>query len=156
MAALPLDPSSLPVGRYWIGDLCYVMNGEWDEVCEMLREDRTGVLQLKDGRRFAIFGTMCGTSGNDNQGHHYPCDSGTIGCILTRDIRDPVTKAHLHKHGRIRRFHDTFVPRRESWIIYLADIEIDVGHQEWLYVNAKRKAEAEAEETSEAKRVKVE
>ena len=49
---------------YYIGDLCYVMHDEWDEVCELLFPhgggEQTGRLHLKDGREFFIFGTAYG------------------------------------------------------------------------------------------------
>lgn len=87
------DP--LPEGRYYVGDLCYVMHDCWDEVCELLfagRDDHgcnQGTFQLKDGRRFAIYntaygdGTYRGTDGRD-----YPVDSGSLGCILLSDITE--------------------------------------------------------------------
>lgn len=42
---------TMPAGRYYIGDLCYVMHDEWDEFCDHL--DYPGERKLKDGRKYA-------------------------------------------------------------------------------------------------------
>ena len=98
---------ALPAGRYWIGDLCYVMHDCWDEVCDLLFEGRNdhgcnqGTFQLKDGRRFAIYNTQYGDGEYpDNNGWKYCVDSGSIGCILLSDIaeeeRDSIQFGHIH------------------------------------------------------------
>ena len=83
---------TMPAGKYFIGDLCYVMHDVWDEVC-----DRTisgynlidGEFNLKDGRRFATFCTKYGDGlYRDNYGNRYPVDAGLIGCIRVEDIKD--------------------------------------------------------------------
>ena len=54
---------TMPAGQYYIGDLCYVMHDEWDEVCHLLfGSSQTGRIKegefvLKDGRRFACYST---------------------------------------------------------------------------------------------------
>jgi len=80
----------MKAGKYYIGDLCYVMNDEWDEVCNLTisgNEVLNGEFNLKDGRRFAMFTTRWG-DGNyfDQHGKSYDVDSGSIGCILISDI----------------------------------------------------------------------
>jgi hypothetical protein len=80
-------------GEYYVGDLCYVLHDEWDEVCSLLfagRDDHgcnQGEFNLKDGRRFAIYNTKYG-DGNyfDQNGKSYDVDAGSIGCILMQDI----------------------------------------------------------------------
>ena len=80
-------------GEYYVGDLCYVLHDEWDEVCSLLfagRDDHgcnQGEFNLKDGRRFAIYTTKYG-DGNyfDQNGKSYDVDAGSIGCILMQDI----------------------------------------------------------------------
>lgn len=83
----------LLAGRYWIGDLCYVMHDVWDEVCDMLFDGRhdsgcnQGVFTLNDGRQFAMYNTQYGDgSYRDQNGNKYGVDSGSIGCILLSDI----------------------------------------------------------------------
>jgi hypothetical protein len=86
---------SMTAGRYYIGDLCYVMSDEeWDEVCSITIKDNKcieGEFNLKDGRRFALYGTAWGDGlYNDQYGHSYAVDSGTIGCILESDIKENI------------------------------------------------------------------
>lgn len=80
-------------GRYYVGDLCYVLHDEWDEVCELMfagRKDggcNQGEFNLKDGRRFAVYNTAYGDGTYvDGQGREYYVDAGCIGCILVDDI----------------------------------------------------------------------
>ena len=55
---------SMPAGKYYIGDLCYVMSdAEWEEFCSITIDGHNvidGEFQLKDGRRFATYGTAFG------------------------------------------------------------------------------------------------
>jgi hypothetical protein len=81
----------MPAGLYYVGDLCYVMHEVWDEVCGiMFNQSATGndgEFTLKDGRRFAVYGTRWGDgSYKDQFGHSYSVDAGIIGCILDSDI----------------------------------------------------------------------
>jgi hypothetical protein len=80
----------MKAGTYYVGDLCYVLHDEWDEVCELIIKDNVcldGEFTLRDGRRFAIYGTAYG-DGNyfDQNGKSYDVDAGSIGCILMNDI----------------------------------------------------------------------
>jgi hypothetical protein len=82
----------MPEGIYYIGDLCYVMDdAEWLEVCDLtIQGSRVidGEFQLKDGRRFAMYGTAYGDGTYyDQYGHSYSVDSGSIGCIRMADIK---------------------------------------------------------------------
>ena len=83
---------SMPEGKYYIGDLCYVMtDDEWLEFCDItIRGTQVidGEFQLKDGRRFATYGTAYGDGVyHDQYGHSYSVDAGLIGCIKIEDIR---------------------------------------------------------------------
>ena len=85
---------TMPAGLYYVGDLCYVLHDEWDEVCELLfagRDDHgcnEGEFTLRDGRRFAIYNTAYGDGEyRDNEGNRYLVDAGSIGCIRIEDIR---------------------------------------------------------------------
>jgi len=82
----------MPAGKYYIGDLCYVMDTkEWREICDIIiKEPRIldGEFELPDGRKFAIYGTAHGDGEYyDQYGHTYSVDAGSIGCILMSDIR---------------------------------------------------------------------
>jgi len=83
---------SMPAGKYYIGDLCYVMtDDEWLEFCDITIKGTQvidGEFQLKDGRRFATYGTAYGDGVyHDQYGHSYSVDAGLIGCIKIEDIR---------------------------------------------------------------------
>lgn len=83
---------SMPAGRYYIGDLCYVMNDdEWDDFCKITirgHECLDGEFEMPDGRRFATYGTKWGDGTySDNYGNSYSVDAGLIGCIRVEDIR---------------------------------------------------------------------
>jgi len=80
-------------GEYYVGDLCYVLHDEWDEVCNLLFSGRDGhgcnqgELNLADGRRFAIYSTKYGDGlYRDQNDREYSVDAGSIGCILLQDI----------------------------------------------------------------------
>ena len=78
-------------GKYYVGDLCYVMNDVWDEVVDLIftKDGRplNGEFNLKDGRRFAIYTTAYGDGTYyDGEGGRYFVDAGVIGCILESDI----------------------------------------------------------------------
>ena len=86
----------MPKGKYWVGDLCYVMHPQWEEVCGLLFADRKdhgcneGVFKLANGVEFAIFNTAYGDGTYlDREGRDYPVDSGSIGCIRVEDVTDP-------------------------------------------------------------------
>jgi len=73
----------LKAGRYWVGDLCYIIDREnWNTVCKFLGDGskmREGVFDLL-GRQGAIFGTAYGDGGYyDQEGNEYGVDSGTLG-----------------------------------------------------------------------------
>lgn len=85
----------MPAGKYYVGDLCYVMHEEWDEVCGLFFAGRNdhgcneGEFQLKDGRRFVSYNTKWGDGGyRDQYGKEYSVDAGLIGCIRMDDISD--------------------------------------------------------------------
>lgn len=88
---------TMPAGRYYIGDLCYVMkDDEWSECVDLFfppdeqgfPRGVDGEFALKDGRRFASFGTAYGDGEyRSNIGTSHSVDSGSIGCIRVEDIR---------------------------------------------------------------------
>ena len=86
---------SMPAGKYYIGDLCYVMNdAEWEEFCSITIDGHNvidGEFQLKDGRRFAT----------------YSVDAGLIGCIKVEDIRAEKYE-NLSDLGSIMEFNNSF------------------------------------------------
>jgi hypothetical protein len=123
---------TMPAGRYYIGDLCYVMHPEWDECCELFfptyQSGRgvEGEFTLKDGRRFASFGTAYGDGTyNSNIGTEHMVDSGSIGCISIDDIRDD-TYDNVEDLGAIVEFKEPFeVKKMGRGLLKFGHVEIE-------------------------------
>ena len=103
----------LPAGKYWIGDLCYVMHEEWDEVCWLFFKNRDdhgcneGLFELKDGRKFVSFNTKWGDGSYlDEANNEYGVDAGLIGCILVSDIMQH--DQNYLDGGHVYEFHSPF------------------------------------------------
>ena len=75
---------------YYVGDLCYVCNTEWDEIVSQGVYDNSKLaFTLADGRQYFMVSTMYGDGTyNDTDGNPYSVDSGTIGAIKVSDIRN--------------------------------------------------------------------
>jgi len=76
---------------YYVGDLCYVMTNELEEICDSINgadEDEI-VFSLEDGRDYILMNTAFGDGTyNDLNGQPYSVDSGTIGAVLVNNITD--------------------------------------------------------------------
>jgi hypothetical protein len=119
----------MPAGKYYIGDLCYVMDSdEWVQVCNIIiREPRIldGEFELPDGRRFAIYGTAHGDGEYyDQYGHTYSVDAGSIGCILMSDIRANKYDNILDL-GAILEFAEPFVTGKQGGQLEFGHVVID-------------------------------
>lgn len=115
-------------GTYYIGDLCYVMDN-WEEVCDLMISDETcleGHFNLKNGVRFAIFGTEHGDgSYPDDGGNMYAVDSGTIGCIALEDIDATMEQIESKGLGHIVVFEQPFEAVKKGSILQFGRIQID-------------------------------
>jgi len=142
----------MPAGKYYCGDLCYVMHDEWDEVCGLFFEGREdhgcnqGVFQLKDGRKFASFNTKWVDGGyRDQYGRSYSVDAGLIGCIAIKDT-DLDSGDNFTRGGQIIEFERDFEVHggtglsRSEW-----DGVIKIGHIE-INTNGDDNYEEEEEE----------
>jgi hypothetical protein len=115
----------MPPGKYYVGDLCYVMHPQWKEVCDLTGDDCIdGEFNLKNGVRFAMHWTRWGDGMyQDQQGRDYPVDAGSIGCIRVEDIVDP--KGRL-TDGQVHEFTEPFETGTDgSGVIYFGDVRID-------------------------------
>jgi hypothetical protein len=96
-------------GIWWVGDLCYVLDNDWDEVCNCLFSKKNnpnqpmnkGEFQLENGIKFAIYGTAWGDGGYlDQHGNCYGVDAGVIGCVKVDDLykigESPASGGHVH------------------------------------------------------------
>ena len=130
----------LPGGRYWIGDLCYVMGNHWDEVCDLLFADRSdngcnqGIFQLKNGTKFVMFNTAYGNgSYTDLDGRVYGVDSGSIGAILVDDIEsgDDLGLGLGHDHEFNKKL---YASRDDEGFIHFTN----ANHWDWVRVTINR------------------
>jgi len=127
----------MPAGRYYIGDLCYVMtDSEWGECCDLFFDGRTdhgcnqGEFQLKDGRRFACFNTAWGDGYyRSNEDTVHPVDSGSIGCILVSDIRGPEA-SEPETLGGIMEFLQPFEVSSDEGVMQFGFVVIDTHGEE--------------------------
>ena len=122
----------MKAGKYYVGDLCYVLGDRWDEVCDLIIVDHKcldGEFELKDGTKFAIYSTAYGDGYYiDQQANGYPVDSGSIGCVRVDDI----TEGELDKMGgNIFDFEEDFETGEEDGIIRIGDIEIDTDGESY-------------------------
>ena len=103
---------TMPAGQYYVGDLCYVMTDkEWDEFCSITISNNhclCGEFEMKDGRRFATYGTAWGDGVyRDQYRNEYSVDSGSIGCIKLEDIKAEKYK-DIEDLGAIHTFKHDF------------------------------------------------
>jgi len=122
----------MPPGRYWIGDLCYVLGDKWEEVCDLMISGDDiidgEVFRMDDGTIFTVLSTEYGDGTyTDQYGNEYPVDAGLIGAVKTEDITDP--KAHLD-YGKVVTFNNEWDFYRENGVLTFGDIEINTGDEE--------------------------
>lgn len=124
----------MPAGRYWVGDLCYVMHPQWEEVCSKIISGNDcvdGQFVLENKVKFAQFGTMYGDGRyNDQFGNEYPVDAGLIGCIRVEDISD---EKSWMEGGNIVEFATDFECSEDNGVMYFGHIRINTGDDEEEY-----------------------
>lgn len=95
-------------GTYWIGDLCYVLKDNWNEVCDIVIDGGScleGEFKLSNGVAFAMYNTKYGDGEYyDDSNLSYPVDSGSLGCVLLEHV-DGDCQLSL---GRIVEFQESF------------------------------------------------
>lgn len=124
----------LPAGKYFVGDLCYVMHDEWTEVCDLLFGPNDsldgGVYKLKDGRQFALYPTKYGDGEyRSNIGTSHGVDAGVIGCILVSDIRDN-TYSDIEDLGAVVEFKQPFETGEHKGVISFGHVRINTDYSD--------------------------
>jgi hypothetical protein len=120
-------------GRYYVGDLCYVMHDAWDEVCSLIIQPGAsrlleGEFNLKDGRRFAIYSTAYGDGTYyDRELRSYPVDAGSIGCILVDDIKLGGEDGNDVLGGNVIEFKEDFNTSSDDGNITFGNVTILTG-----------------------------
>lgn len=125
---------TMPAGWYYIGDLCYVMHDEWNEVCDLFFPpgphdvpEVQGEFVLADGRRFASFGTAYGDGTyRSNIDTDHSVDSGSIGCILVSDIRD-TTYGNIERLGAVVNFDQPFEVSKDAGLLKFGHVMIETN-----------------------------
>jgi hypothetical protein len=131
---------TMPAGKYYIGDLCYVMHPEWTEVCRLFfpvdapPKGVEGEFTLADGRRFASFATAYGDGeyrSSINTSHSV--DSGSIGCIRAEDIRDnEYSQETLAELGAFVEFDQPFEVSNDQGMLTFGHVQIETaGGYDW-------------------------
>jgi hypothetical protein len=113
-------------GDYYVGDLCYVLRDEWDEVCNLL-DAGDGVFKLSTGTKIASYGTAYGDGVYvDQKGHKYPVDAGLIGCVAVKDLDANILKNNIHL-GNIIKFDKPFTTSEDQGVIVIGNLSIDTN-----------------------------
>jgi hypothetical protein len=129
----------MPAGRYYVGDLCYVMTDkEWDEFCALTIVDNDcvhGEFTFADGRRFATYGTKWGDGiyrSNINTKHSV--DAGLIGCIRIDDINpEKLDEENMEELGAVIHFDYSFSTGSRDGVITFGDVIIHTDSDEEYY-----------------------
>ena len=143
MARDTLYTARFPAGQYYVGDLCYVMHPEWDELCDIMfsRDDYLegrimfseddyleGELTVQNKRIF-LASTAWG-DGNyaDNVGRAYGVDSGNLGIIAVADIAESELPNLID--GHVIEFTEDFIVTAQHGRFNFGNILIDTGYNE--------------------------
>jgi hypothetical protein len=131
MARDTLYSAQFPAGQYYVGDLCYVMHPEWEELCDiMLAEDEMidGELTVQNKRLF-IASTAYG-DGNyaDNTGRTYGVDSGSLGIIAVENIAE--SELPNLNGGNVIEFTTDFIVTAQHGRFNFGGILIDTEYDE--------------------------
>lgn len=128
--------ATFPAGEYWIGDLCYVMHPEWNEMCDLFFAGRgdggcnEGEFNLADGRRVFAANTAYGDGFyQDNSGRGYGVDAGLLGIIAVQDISEKERENNLDG-GHIYTFTKEFEVSAEDGFFMFGDIIINTDDDE--------------------------
>lgn len=118
-------------GDYYVGDLCYMLRNEWDDVCNTMfaAEDAggssDGVFKLNNGIEFASYSTAYGDGVyTDQRGRKYPVDAGLIGCVNIKHLDANILKDNIHL-GNIIKFNNSFETSSNDGRITIGHIIID-------------------------------
>lgn len=91
-----MNTTHLPAGKYYIGDLCYVMNEVWDLFCNNLTPG-AHTIEYNDHHYHYWWAHTANGDGVylDQQLNQFPVDAGLIGIIAVDDIVTQITSNDL-------------------------------------------------------------
>lgn len=127
-------------GEYFVGDLCYVMEADWDEFCAITMPEGQcldGEFTLSDGRKFSFSRTAYGDGSYEDQwGNSYDVDAGLIGCIKIKDIKPEMPLDRIKTYGSIFTFAEPFEVEGSNsgdpWdgVIVISNVYIDTDPED--------------------------
>lgn len=119
---------TMTAGKYWVGDLCYVLGDRWDEVCSKTirgREVLEGKFALDDGLEFVMLKTAHGDGVYvDQDGLGYGVDSGSIGAVSAEDA-DIVPESFGGSLGHVAEFDGVWEATSEEGVLSFGHVVID-------------------------------
>jgi hypothetical protein len=111
-------------GKYYIGDLCYVINNEnWDKLLNDTEYFQNEYQEFKGQQIFACSTVYGDGIFYDNNDTSYPVDAGILG-IMPYDLIDD--KKGI-KNGSVVTFDEDFEVFEENGIFTFGNIEIDTN-----------------------------
>ena len=115
-----------PKGKYYIGDLCYVLTKrEWGKVCEF--NDDNGFLNLGK-KQIWLSGTKDGDGIYKCGETDISVDSGTIGIISIDFLSKKTIKAvQSNNLGLITYIEQDFEPSEHTGVFLFGALKIDTG-----------------------------
>lgn len=119
-------------GKYYVGDLCYVLDDRWSEFCDLTikhNECLDGSFIMEDGTRFWTHGTAYGDGTyKDSQGRAYSVDAGLIGVVSMDQIdEDP----NCIDGGQIIEFKERFEPYYKDGSFFIGPVYINTNGSSW-------------------------
>lgn len=145
------DVYTFPAGRYYIGDLCYVMRSRWGDFCDKTicgNDVLDGAFEF-DGLPAWFHGTVHGDGAYPGAGFLagtvFPVDAGLIGVVPVGLVDDADRAAEL---GLFMEFHAPLSVSYEDGTFFFES----GGHEATIATDAEEEEEEEEEylEESEA------
>jgi hypothetical protein len=128
-------PVMMPEGVYYVGDLCYVMENWWDEICGKTIQDGeflNGRFVLDGGIEFAIFSTFYGDGSYTSNvlGGCFPVDSGSIGVVQLSAIGKTPEEIVEEGLGKVITFNQPFEVKDVEGTLVFGDLQIFTNDEE--------------------------
>lgn len=122
--------STLKAGVYWIGDLCYVLSEDWDDVMDLMypssnpnRHSVDGEHPWKGGKLW-LHGTLYGDGCFEGtNGFNFGVDAGLIGVVPLH----LVSEGARPELGSVVDFKEDFTVFYEDGVFQIGDIQIDTN-----------------------------